>query len=233
MEIYPYDPHSGEYLGVANADPSPLEPGKFLIPANATHVPPGTVRAGHVAQWNGSAWVEVIDLRGTEYWLPGDDAETDPRKVQEIGQGLPAGAVTTRPAHVPYPTLDVARSAMVGWIDEFLSEITGKVPGYERASWPSKAEAARAYQAGTARPDQTAMLAGEASVSERAIDEVADVIVARADQYEAIISHAAGLRVKLDNQLEAATAPTEYEAILLQGQEQAVALLKALTGAQP
>ncbi len=131
-------------------------------------------------------------------------------------------------ASATYPTLDVARAAMVAWIDQLMTAITGPVPSYERASWPSKAEAARAYQAGTARPDQIAMIEGEAATSPRTPAEVAAVIVLRADQYEAIVSRSAGLRVSLDEALEAATDPAQYETILNTGKSQALALAESL-----
>lgn len=56
MQIYHYHPETGEYLGDGLADPSPLEPGKYLVPAHATTSAPPTAMAGKVRVWRGE-WV--------------------------------------------------------------------------------------------------------------------------------------------------------------------------------
>lgn len=43
----------GYFSHATVADESPLEPGVFLIPANAVDYPPPTVPAGQRAKWNG------------------------------------------------------------------------------------------------------------------------------------------------------------------------------------
>ena len=53
MQIYHYHPETGEYLGDGLADPSPLEPGKYLIPAHATTAAPPTAMSGKVRVWRG------------------------------------------------------------------------------------------------------------------------------------------------------------------------------------
>lgn len=56
MQIYHYHPESGEYMGTGMADPSPLQPGVWLIPAHATQVIPPEPVAGKVRWWTGTAW---------------------------------------------------------------------------------------------------------------------------------------------------------------------------------
>lgn len=57
MQIYHYD-QSGLYLGDSAADPSPLEPGVFLIPAGATATKPPSARDGYLYRFVNGAWEE-------------------------------------------------------------------------------------------------------------------------------------------------------------------------------
>lgn len=50
----------GFFTGPVEADPSPLEPGVWLIPAGAVEVEPPELGSGQRARWNGGAW-DVID----------------------------------------------------------------------------------------------------------------------------------------------------------------------------
>lgn len=54
--IYHYDPMTGLFLGAAKADPSPLEPGVWLVPAHATLTPPPDGVASSDLRWDGAAW---------------------------------------------------------------------------------------------------------------------------------------------------------------------------------
>lgn len=55
--IYHYDGMTGLYLGTGTADPSPLEPGEFLMPRFATDAePPAEVPVGFAAFWRAGAW---------------------------------------------------------------------------------------------------------------------------------------------------------------------------------
>lgn len=60
MIVYNYDPVTFVYLDTASeADPDPLEPGRFLIPANATTKvpPPITSRERQRQVFRDDAWV--------------------------------------------------------------------------------------------------------------------------------------------------------------------------------
>ena len=64
MQIYHYDPVTGEFTGATGAaDESPLEPGAYLIPAHATDKPVPTLESGEVAIFATSKWRVVADYR--------------------------------------------------------------------------------------------------------------------------------------------------------------------------
>ena len=57
MQVYNYDPTTFEYLGESSAFESPLEPGKYLVPANATTTPAPTYNAAtQQCYWMNGAW---------------------------------------------------------------------------------------------------------------------------------------------------------------------------------
>lgn len=56
MKIYHYDFESGVYLGEGVADPSPLEEGVWLIPAQATEIAPPKISFGKYAAFKGGKW---------------------------------------------------------------------------------------------------------------------------------------------------------------------------------
>jgi len=63
MIAYNYHHQTGIYLGQSEADESPLEPGVFLLPANATFQAPPTAENGKQIVWTGQGWeVENISI---------------------------------------------------------------------------------------------------------------------------------------------------------------------------
>lgn len=100
MNVYKYN-DNGEYIGTEEALLDPLETEQqekevYLLPANATFTAPPAEKEGFARVWNGEAWQEVEDHRGTEYWLPGDKYGTPSHEMKELGT-LPEGATLTPP----------------------------------------------------------------------------------------------------------------------------------------
>jgi hypothetical protein len=58
MDIWHYHPTNGRLLGAGVADPHPLEPNAWLIPAFAAATPPPEPVEGHEIVWEADVWVQ-------------------------------------------------------------------------------------------------------------------------------------------------------------------------------
>jgi hypothetical protein len=113
-----------------------------------------------------------------------------------------------------YPDTQSARAAMLGFIERLTDQVTSQYPKAEVSAWPSKAEAARAVIADTARADQVALIQDEADIVRATLADQAAAIVLKAVIFEAIVAKVSGLRQATDTALVAATTSTEREAVL-------------------
>ncbi len=59
--IYHYDPTTGDFRGIGEADKDPLDKGNWLIPANATDIQPPEPVQGKRRVFDGSAW-SLLDI---------------------------------------------------------------------------------------------------------------------------------------------------------------------------
>ena len=64
-KIYNYHPDTGGLIGTDYADVSPLEPGVFLIPANATAEVPPSCEDGQYAVFHNGVWSVVAEPQPT------------------------------------------------------------------------------------------------------------------------------------------------------------------------
>ena len=67
MKVYNFDPNTGYYLGSEDADESPLEPGKYCLPANATFIEPPLFQNNEIPKWEDNRW-NIIKFIDTISW---------------------------------------------------------------------------------------------------------------------------------------------------------------------
>ena len=94
MQIIHNYAENGEYLSSTEAIESPLEPGIFLIPRNATTTAPPESQSGFARVFVNGEWSQVLDKRGSVYWL----SYTESHTITELGQDIPEGAMIDQPA---------------------------------------------------------------------------------------------------------------------------------------
>lgn len=92
MDVYQTD-NEGYLVHTVAADPDPLNPGNWLIPAGCVVTAPPAVAANEAAKWANAAWVKVPDYRGTVYWL----ADGSQYEITQRGIAPPVDALSLPP----------------------------------------------------------------------------------------------------------------------------------------
>ena len=95
MKTYKYS-QTGEFLCEIQCQESPREPGKFLIPANATTVAPPAEQAGKARVWNGEEWGYRDDNRWKTMYSINDSRQTSVMS-NVLGANVPDGWTLTPP----------------------------------------------------------------------------------------------------------------------------------------
>ena len=80
MQIFHYHPATGAFLGEGRADPSPLEPDVWLVPAYATATAPLDAGDGEQVLWVNGAW-QVLPVPEPE---PEQEPKPEPAPPREI-----------------------------------------------------------------------------------------------------------------------------------------------------
>lgn len=96
ITIYHCNPKTGEFMGQGLADPDPMDYENWLIPAHAcSDAPPEAEQCHAVVRVGGKygEWQQVIDRRGTEYWLSDGSKYT----IDELGVDIPDDALLSPP----------------------------------------------------------------------------------------------------------------------------------------
>jgi hypothetical protein len=96
MKIYNYHPDYKYFYSESEADPSPLEPGAFLIPAYATDIGPPTCELNQIQIFNETSWDIIEDARGIYYYT-----ETLQVIVNDNPLKAPENSTKEEPPEVP------------------------------------------------------------------------------------------------------------------------------------
>ena len=97
MKEYLFDRMTGEFIREQEACIDPLESRKlerdvWMISANGTTTPPPEQKDGYVVIWNGSAWEQIEDHRGTIVWKSYEES----MEIKELG-AIPEGWSAEQP----------------------------------------------------------------------------------------------------------------------------------------
>lgn len=121
MDVYNYNPITLEYTGKSIADESPLETGKYLIPAFATEIPIPDTKENEVAVFDTEAksWAIIHDYRHIKLW----DKATAIPVIAELGE-TPAdiNATLVKPM-VDYPKWNEINSS---WCTDEVAQLSAQ-----------------------------------------------------------------------------------------------------------
>lgn len=143
MDIWNYDPGTGELLAQTRAQPDPTPEGqaagRYLIPGFATDSEPPKPKKGYAIVFRNKTWEHVEDCRGQTWW--------DPQQVDMFGKAMPVviqqlGDERRLSRTEPAPTLEVAKAVKAFELMQecasrmqapFQSDALGEVHSYPNA----------------------------------------------------------------------------------------------------
>jgi hypothetical protein len=127
---------------------------------------------------------------------------------------LPEPEPEPEPEPLPYQTAAEAKTAVVRWIDSLTGQIISQYPVVVRERWGIEELAARAVKSGSPSDDQLELIRREGATKGRTPLEHADRVIMHAMNFRAIADEVNTLFLSVDGQLDAATEPAQYSAII-------------------
>lgn len=209
MIVYQYDEKTGIYAGKMQAQESPREPGKYLIPANGTDLLPPALKENECAVFKSGTWVIKPDYRGATYWLH-DGSE---HSITEINVVPPADALFEKPI-IP-PTFEEAKAAKLAEInaacDSILNAATADYPASEIQTFSQQTAEAQAYVLDKTTP--VPLLRTLASARGIELDELVSRVLAKHEAFSMLSGLIIGQRQALEDRLYICKTLEEVEAI--------------------
>lgn len=245
--LYHYHPETGELLGESSADPSPLEPDIWLIPAHATDLPPPKPKARQVAVFRENRWQLAPDWRATALWSTEDGTAVS---ITEIGL-TPADIYSTekpRPsaahrwlngqwqedADLKSTLLDTLKNQLCQQIDAVADQVRRKLAGdpLRVAEYDRAAQEANAYQAAGYSGEVPASVLSWAQAKAWSPQAAAEDILRAAHQWEVALYGLRDQRLKTKEAIRSATDEANAQELADSGQ-QALRFFHQTTGSPP
>lgn len=188
--IYNYDSATGAYVSTSLADPSPREPGVYLIPAHATEIAPPERApfAWPVFDASTGTWSLVPDHRGGVFYSTATSERVEitelgktPDDLGLTGQEPPAGFVTwdgTVWQHDLVRTKAAALAAIDAEAGRARARYITVAPGQE-ATYILKAQQAAAFKAGGYAGAVPGLVQAEMDATGATAQQAADDILAQ------------------------------------------------------
>ncbi|WP_308017670.1 hypothetical protein [Neisseria bergeri] len=218
------------YIGSTGADPDPLNPENWLIPAGCIETAPPEIPEHHAARWTGEGWEILEDLRGQTAYRTSDGGKTDIEEVGVLPEGL---TLIPRPSDyhewdggswVLKPTaqkkmLQEAKSEKLAEINRaaqsYIDRVAclDKVPEFEVATWTTQAFEAKAWHA-----DQNAATPTlDAIAASRGVppDALRQKAYEKTLKFERLTAYVAGLRQAAEDKINVAANLDELADISL------------------
>lgn len=207
MNIYHYNPLTGEKIGSSIARLDPVEK-KPMIPAHATTDAPPSTGSKQVAVREGNAWTVKPDYRGTTYWLP----DGSRGEITAIGIEPPAGAVFSEPEKIltDNEIIAMAERDIDLLCDTVYTQYASRATRYEQKYQESLRYVAAGYP-GTVSANDYPYLVYESAKRGLTKREQADLIIAMAVAFNQFGAHAEAARAELPGAVAAGIDTTEKQ----------------------
>ena len=167
--------------------------------------------------------VDLPEVTGARYCARVGGGDTSDAIIAAIEAGEFEGEISDDTPSIETLRAE-AQGTVLAWITTFTAQFVAGYASEEVASWPAKSAAARAHLAG----DPQAIITNEAAITGEDPDDLAQIIVSKADQYQGAVARVTGLRRATRDAVNAATTKEAIDQIVADALRQAETLVADL-----
>ncbi len=223
MKIYHYDPYSLEFTGSSDADPDPLTPGEFLLPAYSTGIAPPKFNENQIPLFLNFEWQLFDDYRGQSAY-----SKTTREKFTIETFGKIPSELTVKKPPGEFHEWDELKNEWVENLDKHLESKHNELillirdkaqakaiildysyPEFEKISWANQESEAKLY---LSNQDTNAPFLSEvAKIRGVTVHELATRVIKKSDQSRIAYATIAGERQKLESEADRALASRDID----------------------